>query len=127
MSPMSDFVTYLSLFESANMSGNKHVKITKSTLQTLKPRDKEWFVKDTQQKGFQIKILPSGSTIYQVESRMGGTGRVKKFKIGRVQDIELADARDRASEALDKIRSGIDPLEEKRKLIHEGMTLQEVL
>jgi integrase len=79
------------------------------------------------QRGFQIKVPPSGKAVYQVEARLGGTGKIKKFKIGNVQDIPLPEARDRAKEALDKIRSGIDPLLEKRALLHEGKTLRQLI
>lgn len=103
------------------------VRITASTLRSLKAGDKEWFIRDSLQRGFQIKVSLNGHAVYQVEARMGGTGRVKKFKIGKVGDISLDEARERAKEALDKIRSGIDPLQEKRAQVHQGKTLRELI
>ncbi len=102
-------------------------RITATTLRNLRPVDKDWFIRDSSQSGFQIKIPPSGKAVYQVEARLGGTGKVKKFKIGNVQDVSLGDARARATDALDKIRSGIDPLSVKRAQLHEGKTLRQLI
>ncbi len=100
--------------------------ITNATLRSLKAGDSSWFVRDAVQTGFQIKVSPSGKAVYQVEARLGGTGRVKKYKLGNVQDMELPEARKRAATALNKIRQGIDPLQEKRANLHKGITLKEL-
>jgi len=103
------------------------VQITSATLRTLNPSDADWFVRDSNVKGFQIKVPPSGNAVYQVEARLGGTGKVKKFKIGNVSDLSLDDAKEQASIALTKIRQGVDPLKEKRAETHEGRTLRELV
>jgi len=99
------------------------LRITNTLVDSLRRTKKMQFIRDTVQPGFQIKVHPTGHTIYQVEARLGGTGKVKKFKLGSVSDMPLAEARERAREALSKIRSGIDPLQEKRALVHEGKSL----
>ena len=108
------------------MSTNK-IRINNATLKTLKAKDRDWYIRDSMQTGFQIKTPPSGNSIYQVEARLGGTGRVKKFKIGNVLDTPLTEAREKARTALAKIRSGTDPLQEKRSQTHEGKTLKELI
>lgn len=111
----------------ATPNQTRNSRITTTSLRSLAPADKDWFIRDTAQRGFQIKVPPTGKAIYQVEARLGGTGRVKKFKLANVQDITLDEARERAKQALDKIRSGIDPLQEKRAQTHEGKTLQQLI
>ena len=109
------------------MTANKHIHITESSLKSLRRRDKPWFLKDTKISGFQIKINPSGKSSYFVEARLGGTGKVKRFKLGNVFDLTLADARILATENLALIRAGQDPQALKRARIYEGMLLHELL
>ena len=108
-------------------TGSRKTFITSATLRGLKAGDDVFFVRDTMQRGFQIKVSPSGHAVYQAEARLGGTGNVKKYKIGNIQEIELPEARKQASIALAKIRQGTDPLQEKRARIHEGATLRELI
>ncbi len=106
---------------------SRNVVITNATIRSLKAGDSDWFIRDSSIAGFQIKVPPSGNAIYQVEARLGGTGKVKKFKIGSIQDTPLPKAKTEALIALKKIRSGIDPLQEKHALLHEGKTLNELI
>lgn len=108
-------------------NGNLKARITASTLKSIKARKAEWFIKDTQIQGFQIKVLPSGKATYQVEARLGGKGRVKKFKIGDVSTLGVEEARERAKQALNDIRNGNDPHAKKHKELYEGMTLEMLL
>ena len=112
--------------ETVKMS-SRQVRITNATLRGLRVHEADLFVRDTDQRGFQIKVSSAGSRTYQVEARLGGTGRVKKYKIANVGDIGLPEAREQARIALSKIREGIDPLLEKRAQTHEGRTLEEVV
>lgn len=106
---------------------NRNTNITLATLRNLPPKDRDWFIRDAKIKGFQIKVPPSGKAVFQVEARLGGTGKVKKYKISDVGAISLKAAQEKAQVALDKIRSGIDPLEEKRAQTHAGKTLEQLI
>ena len=102
----------------------RETRITTATINSIRPCPAVYVIRDTAQVGFHIIVLPSGQASYYVGARLGGTGNIKKFRIGGVKDIELEDARERAKEVLDRIRSGIDPLLEKRMQLHEGKTLK---
>lgn len=106
---------------------NESKRITETTLKSLTPSAKEWYVRDTQLRGFHIRVHPSGSVIYQVEARLGGKGRPKKFKIGNVHEIPLDEARQKATQALKLIREGTDPSKEKQARLFEGITLEQLL
>ena len=108
-------------------TGNAQKRITETTLKTLKAKREPWVIRDTEQRGFQVKVLPSGLATFQVEARMGGKGKVKKFKIGNVSDMPLKQAREKAKEQLNLIRSGTDPQTVKKQQMYEGMTLGELL
>ncbi|MBI3441070.1 MAG: integrase arm-type DNA-binding domain-containing protein [Proteobacteria bacterium] len=113
-------------------SRSRKTNITQSTIAGI-PRLRTdgcvWVIRDTALIGFQIRVLPTGKAVYWIEARFGGgQGKNKKFQIGTVQDIPLvADARARARVARDKIRSGIDPLAEKRAQAHEGKSLRQLV
>ena len=94
---------------------SRKISITPTAISKLKAGEKDYVVRDTTLRGFQIKVPPKGELVYQVEARLGGKGAVKKFKIGNVKSLPLDTARKNASIALQNIRSGIDPLIEKRR------------
>ena len=106
---------------------NETKRITETTITKLAPKAQERFIRDTEQRGFQIKITPSGHAAYFVEARIGGTGSVKKFKIGNVGDMSLPQAREKARTTLGQIREGIDPKIEKNRALFEGITLHELM
>ncbi|MAM34963.1 MAG: hypothetical protein CMH28_07810 [Micavibrio sp.] len=100
---------------------SKSIRITNATLRSLRAKDKDYFIRDSQLRGFHIKVPPSGRAVYQVEARMSGVGKLKKFKIASVQEMDLPQARERAVEALQNIREGIDPSSVKKAREFEGM------
>ncbi|MAE50729.1 MAG: hypothetical protein CMH27_02855 [Micavibrio sp.] len=106
---------------------SRKISITPTAISKLKAGEKDYVVRDTTLRGFQIKVPPKGELVYQVEARLGGKGAVKKFKIGNVKSLPLDTARKNASIALQNIRSGIDPLIEKRRKLHEGILLKDLL
>ncbi|MCD8492922.1 MAG: Arm DNA-binding domain-containing protein [Geovibrio sp.] len=102
-------------------------RITETTLTKLSPKPEIRFIRDTEQRGFQIKVTPLGHASYFVEARIGGAGKVKRFKIGNVGDMTLQQARDKARSALGQIREGVDPKIEKNRALFEGITLNELM
>ena len=107
---------------------SRKTRITSSTVRSLRPSEGAQVIRDTMLKGFQIRILPSGNAVYWAEARFGGgKGRNMKYKVGQVDEVGLAEARERARVALDKIRRGIDPQQEKKMKAHEGKTLRQLI
>jgi hypothetical protein len=51
-------------------------KITKRTVDGLKPGSKDRFLWDTELKGFGVKVTPAGSKVYVLQYRKGGRVRV---------------------------------------------------
>lgn len=62
--------------------------------------------------GLLLQITPGGGRSWVLRTMVGK--RRREFGLGPYPEISLADARDRAREAKEKIRSGIDPVEERR-------------
>lgn len=62
--------------------------------------------------GLALQITPNGGRSWLLRVRVGGKRR--EIGLGGYPDVTLAQARDRARETKDKIRNGIDPVEERK-------------
>lgn len=62
--------------------------------------------------GLLLQITPNGGRTWLLRVQVGAKRR--EFGLGGYPDVTLAMARDRAREAKDKIRNGIDPVEERK-------------
>ncbi len=72
---------------------------------------------DDMLKGFGVMVTPKGSRSYLVQYQMGGRGHpTRRATIGRHGAPWTPDkARDRASDILELVRRGIDPVDEERR------------
>lgn len=82
-------------------------KITARLVQTLKPTDKRFEIRDIELKGFLIRVLPSGMMSYECDYRLKN-GRRNRITIGRVGVLTPAQARDEAIKILADATKGID-------------------
>lgn len=62
--------------------------------------------------GLLMQITPNGGRTWLLRTTVGG--RRREIGLGGFPDVTLAQARERAREAKDQIRQGIDPIEERR-------------
>lgn len=62
--------------------------------------------------GLYMQLLPSGGRTWVLRTRVGG--KTRDMGLGGYPEVGLAAARDKAREAKDKIRQGIDPVEERK-------------
>lgn len=62
--------------------------------------------------GLLLQITPSGARSWILRTLIGGKRRV--LGLGAYPEVSLAQARDKAREAKEKVRQGIDPIEEKK-------------
>jgi integrase len=100
----------------------KRIKITKRTVDSLQPGDKDQFKWDAELTGFGIKVTPEGRKVYLLQFRTGGRARdsdgkvvrgkwapTKRITIGRHGVVTPEQARKKAEELLSAIRLGGDP------------------
>ena len=73
------------------------------------PRQKEYFVRDTELRGFFLRVRPSGVKSYGVLSRLGRKGNKIERIIGNAAAYSPKKARDLAKEWLVQVDQGIDP------------------
>jgi hypothetical protein len=73
------------------------------------PRQKEYFVRDTELRGFFLRVRPSGVKSYGVLSRLGRKGNKIERIIGDAAAYSPKKARDVAKEWLVQFDQGVDP------------------
>ena len=82
-------------------------KITKRTVDALKPHEREHVVWDDDLKGFGVRVHPSGRKVYIVKTRY--RGRVIKMTIGPHGAVSPTYARVRAAEIITDARADKNP------------------
>lgn len=80
--------------------------IGNSLISKLKPRSKEYDVRDTKLSGFIIRVNPSGKMSYVCQYKRG-----RRINIGQVGVLTPAQARDKALSLFANAAKGIDPTE----------------
>jgi len=85
-------------------------QISKRLVQTLKPEEAPYEVRDTAIRGLILRVQPSGVKSYVVE-----LGRGRRMTLGRVPIMTLAEARRQATIKLGDVANGGDPLAERRR------------
>ncbi|WP_423062680.1 tyrosine-type recombinase/integrase [Candidiatus Paracoxiella cheracis] len=86
--------------------------ITVSLVNKLQPKDKRYEVRDTELKGFMVRVSPSGVKTYAVQYKRSG-----RVTLGQHPALKLGKARDKAKKIIGDYADGLDPkqAEAKRK------------
>lgn len=91
-------------------------RITKSSVDALKPAAERFVVWDTDMKGFGVRVSTEGRKTYVVQYRLGGRGSPsQQLKLGVHGQITAEQARKLAQQALGEIAAGVDVAAEKRR------------
>lgn len=88
-------------------------KLTKSVVDRAEPRDKSYFVWDSDLAGFGVRIWPTGKKVYVADYR-NGEGERKRMTLGPHGKITCEEARKLALSALGEVVKGGDPATERR-------------
>ena len=89
-------------------------KLTKRTVDALKPADKDTVYWERELTGFGVRVRRSGRKHYVVQTRLNG--RLRWFTIGQHGPWTPEDARTAALEILAQARKGVDPRVKSTKL-----------
>ena len=87
--------------------------ISHRTVQGLPVAEKDAVYWDRKLPGFGVRVYPSGSKVYLVQTRAGG--KSKRFAIGRHGVITSEQARAKATQMIARIKAGEDPNPEAAK------------
>ena len=89
------------------MAKLRYRPLSKRTVDALSGGGRDVIFWDPELVGFGVRVYPSGTKIYLVQSR--GPGGSKRVTVGRHGVISADEARRRAAVLLDRIKSGADP------------------
>lgn len=90
--------------------------LSDAKIRAIKATDKVQKVSD--EKGLQLWISPAGNKVWNLAYRFDG--KQKKLSIGPYPEIGLADARKKRDEARALLAEGMDPAEQKQRLLASG-------
>ena len=100
-------------------------KITKRTVEALRPADRDAFLWDSDCKGFGVKVTPAGKVVYLLQYRLGGRGSpTRRYTIGAHDSPWTpAAAGEEARRLMTLVSQGIDPADMKRRKVREANEL----
>jgi len=99
-------------------------KITKSCVDKLStPETGQAFVRDSELKGFAVRVTASGSKSFILEKRIDG--KVKRLTLGRYPELTVEQARKEAHKLLGHIAVGRNPTAEKKQETLQRTTLKQ--
>lgn len=96
-------------------------KITKRKVDATREHERDYFVWDTETKGFGLKVTPASSKVYLFQYRQPGRKTPIRITIGKHGDPWTADgARVEAEKMRGDVKKGIDPKAQKKKAIEDA-------
>jgi integrase len=100
------------------------LKLTKTTLDSAQPDQKDYELRDTTIPGFLLKVTPTGRKIFMI-AYVARNGQRRKPAIGRFGEITVEQARSIAQDWLADVRKGNDPSAE-RSAARQAPTVSEL-
>jgi len=101
------------------------VRLTKSVVEGLESKDKQYTQRDSSLTGFGVRVGTSGVKAFVYENRVNG--RYKRVTIGRFPELTVEQARKIASKLVGEMVQGIDPNAEKQQAKRRGLPLQQAV
>jgi len=89
-------------------------KLSKRIVESLKPRDKDFFEWDDELPGFGLRVWPTGRKVYLIQYRDGG-GRTRRKGLGQHGVVTAEETRKHARELLSGVARGQNPSEDARR------------
>ena len=84
------------------------VSLTHRSIEALRPTDAPYRVSDQRCIGLAVRVAPSGVKTWDLAYRIRGSGKARRVSLGRVADVSLERARERANELTSAARTGRD-------------------
>jgi hypothetical protein len=101
----------------ANMAGagetREMVALTTKAIAAMNPdRVGPYRVPDARTKGLALRVAKTGGKTWDLSYHVKGSGKVKRLSLGRIDDVSLEGARQRAHQLTSAARRGVDLLAE---------------
>lgn len=88
------------------------ISLTQRSIDALRPSEVPYRVSDQRCVGLAIRVAPSGVKTWDLAFRVKGMGKVRRVSLGRLTDVSLENARQRANELTSAARTGQDLIAE---------------
>ena len=106
------------------------VSLTHRAIEALRPAEAPYRVSDQRCVGLAVRVPPSGIKTWDLAFRIRGSAKVRRVSLGRVADLSLERARDRANELTSAARAGRDLIaeeEEDRAATARRLTIEKLI
>src|SRR5262245_63581682 len=84
------------------------IALTHRSIESLRPGESPYRVPDQRCIGLAVRVAPSGLKTWDLAYRIRGSGKVRRVSLGRIADVSLERARERANELTSAARAGRD-------------------
>jgi len=91
------------------------VSLTHRSIEALRPADAPYRVSDQRCVGLALRVAPSGVKTWDLAFRIRGSAKVRRVSLGRVADLSLERARERANQLTSAARTGRDLIAEEEE------------
>jgi integrase len=98
------------------------VSLTHRSIEALRPREAAYRVPDQRCVGLAVRVAPSGLKTWDLAYRIRGTGKMRRLSLGRVNDVNLDAARQRANDLTRAARAGRDLVAEEEQAADAAAT-----
>ncbi|HKA75597.1 MAG TPA: tyrosine-type recombinase/integrase [Pseudolabrys sp.] len=82
--------------------------LTQRSIDALRPAEAAYRVPDQRCIGLAVRVAPSGIKTWDLAYRIRGSGKTRRLSLGRISDVGLDKARERANELTSAARTGRD-------------------
>ena len=106
------------------------VSLTHRSIEALRSAEAPYRVSDQRCIGLAVRVAPSGVKTWDLAYRIRGSGKVRRVSLGRVADVSLEKARERANELTSAARTGRDLLAEEaesRAAVESRLTVETLI
>jgi integrase len=106
------------------------VSLTHRSIDALRPAEAPYRISDQRCIGLAVRVAPSGLRTWDLAYRIRGSAKVRRVSLGRVTDVSLEKARERANQLTSAARGGRDLIaeeEESRAAAAARLTVEKLI
>ena len=106
------------------------ISLTQRSIDALRPSEAAYRVPDHRCIGLAVRVSASGIKTWDLAYRIRGSGKTRRLSLGRVCDVGLEKARERANELTSAARTGKDLIaeeEERRAAAEARLTVEQLI
>ena len=104
--------------------------LTQRSIDALRPAETAYRISDQRCIGLAVRVAPSGIKTWDLAYRIRSSGKTRRLSLGRVSDVSLDKARERANELTSAARTGRDLIaeeDEKRAAAASRLTVGQLI